>query len=158
MRANELTQKFRLKGEICPKSDTSNRWRILDAYDTYCYIKEVGGDDYMTIDYDVLDRDWTPYKRTSKKVFPTFVMDNFDNEVRVGDASPRRWWISTTVTISTPRRWARLAFQLGIAPSTSVFDNKQGKEQENARRLDRVRVWNRIHDSHAVCVLHIEHT
>lgn len=86
MRANELTQKFKLKGEICPKSDTSKRWRILAAYDTYCYIKEVGGDDFMTIDYDVLDRDWTPHKRTSKKVFPTFVMDNFDNEVRVGDA------------------------------------------------------------------------
>lgn len=86
MRADELTQKFKLKGEICPKSDTSKRWRILDAYSTSCYIKEVGGGDFKIIDYDVLDRDWTPYKRTSKKVIPTFVMDNFDNEVRVGDA------------------------------------------------------------------------
>ncbi len=86
MRANELTQKFRLKGEICLKSDTSKRWRILDAYDTSCYIKEVGGDDFKIIDYDVLDRDWTLYKRTSKKVIPPFVRDNFDIEVRVGDA------------------------------------------------------------------------
>ena len=50
MRADELTQKFRLKGEICPKSDTSKRWRILDAYPTSCYIKEVGGDDFKIID------------------------------------------------------------------------------------------------------------
>lgn len=86
MRADELTQKFKLKGEICPKSDTSKRWRILDTYSTSCYIKEVGGGDFKIIDYDVLDRDWTPYKRTSKKVIPTFVMDNFNNVVRVGDA------------------------------------------------------------------------
>ena len=32
MGVDELTQKFKLKGEICPKSDTSKRWRILDAY------------------------------------------------------------------------------------------------------------------------------
>ena len=83
MRANELTQKFKLKGEICPKSDTSKRWRILDAYSTSCYIKEVGGDDFKIIDYDVLDRDWTLYKRTSKKVIPTSVIGN---EVLVGDA------------------------------------------------------------------------
>ena len=85
MGVDELTQKFKLKGEICPKSDTSKRWRILDAYPTSCYIKEVGGDDFKIIDYDVLDRDWTPYKRTSKKVIPTSAIDNFGNEVMVGD-------------------------------------------------------------------------
>ena len=85
MRADELTQKFKLKGEICPKSDTSKRWRILDTYPTSCYIKEVGGDDFKIIDYDVLDRDWTPYKRTSKKVIPTSVIDKFGNELHVGD-------------------------------------------------------------------------
>ena len=85
MGVDELTQKFKLKGEICPKSDTSKRWRILDAYPTSCYIKEVGGDDFKIIDYDVLDRDWTPYKRTSKKVIPTTVNDKFGNELHVGD-------------------------------------------------------------------------
>lgn len=85
MGVDELTQKFKLKGEICPKSDTSKRWRILDAYPTSCYIKEVGGDDFKIIDYDVLDRDWTPYKRTSKKVIPTTVKDKFGNELHVGD-------------------------------------------------------------------------
>ena len=85
MEADELTQKFKLKGEICPKSDTSKRWRILDTYPTSCYIKEVGGDDFKIIDYDVLDRDWTPYKRTSKKVIPTTVKDKFGNDLHVGD-------------------------------------------------------------------------
>ena len=85
MEADELTQKFRLKGEICPKSDKSKRWRILDTYPTSCYIKEVGGDDFKIIDYAVLDRDWTPYKRTSKKAIPTTVNDKFGNELHVGD-------------------------------------------------------------------------
>ena len=85
MEADELTQKFKLKGEICPKSDTSKRWRILDTYPTSCYIKEVGGDDFKIIGYDVLDRDWTPYKRTSKKVIPTTVKDKFGNDLHVGD-------------------------------------------------------------------------
>ena len=85
MEADELTQKFKLQGEICPKSNPTKRWRILDAYPTSCYIKEVGGDDFKIIDYDVLDRDWTPYKRTSKKVIPTTVNDKFGNELHIGD-------------------------------------------------------------------------
>lgn len=85
MGVDELTQKFRLKGEIAPKDKPTERWRIIEIYDTYCYVKKVNDNGSGYIDYDVLDRYWMPYKRTSKKVIPTFVIDNFNNEIRVGD-------------------------------------------------------------------------
>lgn len=87
MRADELTQKFKLKGEICLKAKPDKRWRILDAYDTSCYIKEVGGYDSNIVDYDVLDRDWQPYKkpRHQKKAVPQEGEDNFGNKIVVGD-------------------------------------------------------------------------
>ena len=85
MGVDELTQKFRLKGEIAPKDKPTERWRIIEIYDTYCYVKKVNDNDSGYIDYDVLDRDWTPYKRTSKKVIPTTVKDKFGNELHVGD-------------------------------------------------------------------------
>lgn len=87
MRADELTQKFKMKGEICLKSKPDERWRILDAYDTSCYVKEVGGYDFKIVDYDVLDRDWQPYKkpRGQKKAVPQEGEDNFGNKLVVGD-------------------------------------------------------------------------
>lgn len=87
MRASELTQKFKLKGEICLKAKPSKRWRILDAYDTSCYVKEVGGDAVEIVEYNVLDRDWQPYKkpRGQKKVVPQEGKDNFGNKIVAGD-------------------------------------------------------------------------
>ena len=66
MGVDELTQKFKLKGEICPKSDTSKRWRILDAYPTSCYIKEVGGDDFKINDWRALNA-WIHLKKSSAR-------------------------------------------------------------------------------------------
>ncbi len=86
MTADQLTQKFKLKGEVSPKKNPSERWRILDAYNTSCYIKEVNGIGFRVIDYDVLDRDWMPYKKPkSKPVVVESAKDNFGNELRVGD-------------------------------------------------------------------------
>lgn len=87
MRADELTQKFRVKGEICLKTKPDKRWRILDAYDDACYIKEVGGLDFNIVEYDVLDRDWQPYKkpRGQKKAVLQEGEDNFGNKIVVGD-------------------------------------------------------------------------
>jgi hypothetical protein len=86
MTSDQLTQKFKLKGEISPKKNPSERWRILDAYNTSCYIKEVNGIGFMVIDYDELDRDWSPYKKPkSKPVVIESAKDKFGNELRVGD-------------------------------------------------------------------------
>ena len=89
MRFSELTQNFRLKGEVCPKNNPTERWRILDAYSTSCYIKEVNGFKSDVIDYDVLDSEWMPYKKPRVKPEERVVIesakDNFGNELRVGD-------------------------------------------------------------------------
>ena len=78
-----MTQKFRVKGEICLKTKPDKRWRILDAYDDACYIKEVGGLDFSIVEYDVLDRDWQPYKKPcgQKKAVPQEGEDNFGNKI-----------------------------------------------------------------------------
>lgn len=96
MTIDQLTQKFRLKGEVSPKKNPSERWRIVDAYPRSCYLKEVNGYRFMVIDYDVLDRDWMPYKKPKTK--PASIesaKDNFGNELRVGDevyyATSYRW-------------------------------------------------------------------
>ena len=96
MTKDQLTQKFRLKGEVSPKKNPSERWRIVDAYPRSCYLKEVNGYRFMVIDYDVLDRDWMPYKKPkTKPVVIESAKDNFGNELRVGDevyyATSYRW-------------------------------------------------------------------
>lgn len=96
MTIDQLTQKFRLKGEVVRKDKPSERWRIIEFYDTYCYAKEVNGDGREYIDYDVLDRDWMPYKKPkTKPVAVESAKDNFGNELRVGDevyyATSYRW-------------------------------------------------------------------
>ena len=85
MTMDQMTQKFRLKGEIVRKDNPTERWRIIDFHSTSCYVKEVNGG-YMYIDYDVLDRDWMPYKKPKTK--PHVIesaKDKFGNELRVGD-------------------------------------------------------------------------
>ena len=98
MTKDQLTQKFRLKGEVSPKKNPSERWRIVDAYPRSCYLKEVNGYRFMVIDYDVLDRDWMPYKKPkTKPVVIESAKDNFGNELRVGDevyyATSYRWGV-----------------------------------------------------------------
>ena len=81
-----MTQNFRVKGEIAPKKNPTERWRIIDAYSTSCYIKKVNGNKINVIDYDELDRDWMPYRKPKTK--PEVIesaLDNFDNELKVGD-------------------------------------------------------------------------
>lgn len=81
-----MTQNFRVKGEIAPKSNPTERWRIIDTYSTSCYIKKVNSNEVQTIDYEELDRDWMPYRKpkTEPEVIES-MLDNFGNELKVGD-------------------------------------------------------------------------
>ena len=89
MHYSELTQKFRLKGEIARKGKPNERWRIIDACNTSCFIKEVNGNRIDVIDYDVLDNEWMPYRKSKvkpeEKVVIESAEDNFGNELKVGD-------------------------------------------------------------------------
>ena len=81
-----MTQNFRVKGEIAPKSNPTERWRIIDALSAYCYIKKVNDKKVQTIDYEELDRDWMPYKKPkTEPVVIESALDNFGNELKAGD-------------------------------------------------------------------------
>ena len=89
MYMSQLTQKFRRKGEIVQKDRPTERWRIIEFYDTNCLIQEVNGRHGGPIDYDELDRDWMPYRKPKAKPEEMAAIeigkDNFDNELKNGD-------------------------------------------------------------------------
>ena len=89
MHISQLTQKFRRKGEIVRKDRPTERWRIIEFYDTSCLIQEVNGTHGGPIDYDVLDSEWMPYRKPKVKPEERIAIesaeDNFGNELKLGD-------------------------------------------------------------------------
>ena len=85
-----MEHKFKVGNVIVPNRDPEYRHKVLEVLESeHEYHIRVVGDACMRYEYwkdiDEIENEWQLYKK-SKKVIPTFVMDNFDNEVRVGDA------------------------------------------------------------------------
>ena len=84
-----MEHKFKVGNVIVPNRDPECRHKVLEVLESeHEYHIRVIGDACMRYEYwkdiDEIEKEWQLYKK-SKKVIPTFVIDNFNNEIRVGD-------------------------------------------------------------------------
>jgi hypothetical protein len=85
-----MEHKFKVGNVIVPNRDPEYRHKVLEVLESeHEYHIRVIGDACIRYEYwkdiDEIEKEWQLYKKP-KKVIPTFVRDNFDNEVRAGDA------------------------------------------------------------------------